>query len=158
MEDEGLDVWRTSSLSIDVRISSEQATTLFAVFSPSSDEDDRLLNLQANALPALLGPSLTKVLIPSISTHLDSPSVSTSFNLLHSNAAISNLTSTRFSSIDDTIHDSYHPYDGITMILQAMEAEFPGYAKMVSLGFSSEGREIWGLKGAARTSRWGRGS
>jgi hypothetical protein len=92
--------------------------------------------------------------LPRINTIIDSlpelqrttPSLFAPYNLLHSSAALSNLSSLRTATLDDSIHKSYHPYEGIGTILRQMEEEFPGFAKVVSFGNSSEGREILGIR------------
>lgn len=80
----------------------------------------------------------------------DNPTVATSYSRDLSAAAIANLSRTlEFGEtirLDDPIHDTYHPYDSIYEILTKFEDAFPGWVKVVSIGQSSEGREIWGVK------------
>ncbi|KAK4048194.1 hypothetical protein OIV83_004899 [Microbotryomycetes sp. JL201] len=62
-------------------------------------------------------------------------------------AAIANMRlRSRLQSIDDSIHDHYHPYTAINQIIREMAEQFPAFAKVVLIGHSSEGREILGLK------------
>ncbi|KAM0789382.1 hypothetical protein ACM66B_000211 [Microbotryomycetes sp. NB124-2] len=85
----------------------------------------------------------------SVDAHLRSqPGLTSSpHSLARSAAAVDNFRSrTSSRSLDDSIHDHYHPYTAINQILREMEQQYPAFAKVVSLGHSSEGREILGLK------------
>lgn len=126
MEEHEVDVWSTKPAHITARLSQQQ--------------QDQLAG-------SVLVPSAVEVLLPSIQDHLDSPTLIPSFSLLHSEAAVANLSTTRLAQLDDSIHDSYHSLDAINQILRSFEQEFEGYAKVISVGFSAEGREILGLKG-----------
>lgn len=133
MDEHEIDVWSTKPSDITARFSKQQ-------------QDD----LEASPV----APLAVEVLLPSIQQHLDSPTLKPSFNALHSEAAIGNLSMTRLAQLDDPIHDSYHSLENLNQLLRSFEEQFPGYAKVVSVGFSSEGREIWGLKGQFGARFW----
>lgn len=131
LDDNEFDVWSTTPQHTTLRLSPSQHEQLAS--SPVS-------------------PSGLDILLPSISDHLGSTTLTTPFNLQHSEAAVVNLSRTRLRALDDPIHDSYHPLDALNQILRRFEEEFPGYARVVQVGQSAEGKEILGIKGASRAS------
>lgn len=126
MEEHEVDVWSTTRRDVTARMSAEQVNLRHRVSGATAE-----------------------VLLPSIQQHLDSYTLNTAFNQLHSTAAVANLSTSRLAAgLHSPIHDSYHSLDSIHQILRSFEEEFPNYAKLVSVGYSAEGKEIWGLKGA----------
>ncbi|BGP49038.1 hypothetical protein JCM10450v2_004917 [Rhodotorula kratochvilovae] len=83
-----------------------------------------------------------------LADYLSSSSLSTPYARAFSAAAVSNFSSpsAAYNSLDDSIHETYHPYEGIHDILVSLEQTYPDWVKVISLGQSSEGREIWGVK------------
>ncbi|BGP08896.1 hypothetical protein JCM10049v2_004747 [Rhodotorula toruloides] len=78
--------------------------------------------------------------------------LSTSLPKLHSAAILRNLSSSSLRTLDDPMHDAYHPYDNIHEILVKLEETYPDWLRVVSVGKSSEGRDIWGVKVSNMTS------
>jgi extracellular matrix protein 14 len=72
--------------------------------------------------------------------------LSTSLSKLQSAAILRNLSTSNLHSLEDPIHDAYHPYDDIHDILVRLEGAYPEWLRVVSIGKSSEGRDIWGVK------------
>ncbi|KAI5480217.1 extracellular matrix protein 14 [Pseudohyphozyma bogoriensis] len=141
LEDE--DVWRVAkkSRSVDVRIVGDQAAAAVLVGGGAAgatrEEDEPLL----------------KTLIPDLGELLDAtPSLDGSLNSLHSLAAVRNFTALptadrrSHSALDDPIHGSYHNYDELVTIMRSFADDFEGFARMVELGKTEEGRTLWGLK------------
>ncbi|ORY87504.1 hypothetical protein BCR35DRAFT_277408 [Leucosporidium creatinivorum] len=125
LDDNNFDVWSTTPQHTTLRLSPSQHEQL------SSSH---------------LSPSALDVLLPSIADHLDSTTLTPTFNLQHSEAAVANLSSTRLQALDDPIHDSYHSLDALYQILRRFEEEFSDYAHIVKVGESAEGKDILGLK------------
>ena len=132
-----LDVWHRTPTSFELRVSPLSEGLISSLLAASTSS-------LAHSEPLLLQ---IRIIIPSVSALLaSSPFLSTSYNLQHSHQAFSNLSSTRYTTLRDPIHSSYHPYDSIVTFLRQLAADFPDYAQIVSLGPSSEGREIIGLQ------------
>lgn len=78
------------------------------------------------------------------------PTLSTLYSQTLSAASIANLTERVHAdepvSLDDPIHNTYHPYDSIHAILTEFQRAFPGWVEVTTLGQSSQGREIWAAK------------
>ncbi|SCV69793.1 BQ2448_1187 [Microbotryum intermedium] len=140
------DVWKATPSTIEV--------VLPAWTDPTVSFESWLLDLSATS---------SSILIPSLSHLLEtSPNLGSTYNRILSTAALANGTSSSSSSetpttqsggsrqrrvLDaSTIHNSYHPIEAIENILRSFEHDFPGFAKVVVIGASSEGRTIWGLK------------
>lgn len=51
------------------------------------------------------------------------------------------------NTIWDPIHNSYHPLSSIVAVLNLFVGEFPDFAELITIGTSSEGRDILGLRG-----------
>ncbi|BGP25403.1 extracellular matrix protein 14 [Rhodotorula toruloides] len=78
--------------------------------------------------------------------------LSTSLPKLHSAAILRNLSASSLRTLDVPMHDAYHPYENIHEILVQLEEAYPDWLRMVSIGKSSEGRDIWGIKVSNMTS------
>ncbi|GAA5988122.1 hypothetical protein JCM10908_002071 [Rhodotorula pacifica] len=106
-------------------------------------------SLEAAAAAAEQG-AVSGTAVPVQELFAQNPTLSTSYSRALSAASVANLTQTPHSasaiSLDDPIHDTYHPYDSIHAILIKFQEAFPGWVKVFSLGQSSEGREIWAVK------------
>jgi len=93
-----------------------------------------------------------------LAAHLSTLDGSTSYARALSAAAIANLTASSSSSaspldtVGGAIHDTYHPYDGLHDILVSLERAYPDWVRVVTVGKSSEGRDIWGVKVTNHTS------
>lgn len=83
------------------------------------------------------------------------PTLSTSYSRTLSAASVANLTSRVLPArpgdagpinLDDPIHDTYHPYEQIHTILNRFQDAFPGWVEVITLGQSSQGRDIWAVK------------
>lgn len=132
-----LDVWHQTPTSLLLRVSPLSEGIISSLLDVTS----------SNLAPAEPHQPQIRTIIPSVSSLLaSSPSLSTSYSLQLSTAALSNLSSTRHTTLRDPIHSTYHPYDSIVKLLRQFAADFPGYSEVVSLGVSSEGREILGLR------------
>ncbi|GAA6057853.1 hypothetical protein JCM3770_002720 [Rhodotorula araucariae] len=83
-----------------------------------------------------------------LADYLASPTLSTPYARTFSAAAIANfsLSSSAHDAPGNSIHETYHPYEGIHDILVSFERTYPDWVKVISLGRSSEGRDIWGVK------------
>jgi extracellular matrix protein 14 len=86
--------------------------------------------------------------VSSLSSHLSSPLITSSYSRALSAATLVNFTSSSspLAPSDDPMHATYHPYDGIYQILQDFERAYPEWVSVFSIGQSSEGREIWAVK------------
>ncbi|SGY13991.1 BQ5605_C010g06019 [Microbotryum silenes-dioicae] len=140
------DVWKATPSTIDV---------LLPMWT------DRSVSVPFESWLLDLGATSSSIIIPSLSHLLrTSPTLGSSYNRMLSSAALANWTSSSEASATQsgasqqrraldasTIHDSYHPLEAIENILRSFEQDFPGFAKVVVIGASSEGRTIWGLKG-----------
>ena len=120
LEAHGIDVWQRSARSLHLAAPPSTLTSILP-FSP----------------PALVAP---------VASLLAQPTIQASYNLAHSNAVVRNITADRSAVRGDEMHQSFHPYDNLVQIMQALVDEFPGYAEMVQVAESSEGRPVWGLK------------
>ncbi|GAA5868702.1 hypothetical protein JCM3774_003630 [Rhodotorula dairenensis] len=78
------------------------------------------------------------------------PTLSTLYSQTLSAASVANLTATVQVGdpirLDDPIHETYHPYDSIHTIVSEFERAFPDWVEVITLGQSSQGREIWAVK------------
>ncbi|KWU41341.1 peptidase M14, carboxypeptidase A, partial [Rhodotorula sp. JG-1b] len=50
-------------------------------------------------------------------------------------------------------HNTYHPYEQIHTILSRFEDAFPGWVEVITLGQSSQGRDIWAVKVSKPSSK-----
>ncbi|GAA5924302.1 hypothetical protein JCM3775_005650 [Rhodotorula graminis] len=88
-----------------------------------------------------------------LAAHLSTLDGSTSYARALSAAAIANLSSSSpLDTVGGGIHDTYHPYDGLHAILVSLERAYPDWVRVISVGKSSEGRDIWGVKVTNHTS------
>ncbi|GAA5848191.1 hypothetical protein JCM9279_000975 [Rhodotorula babjevae] len=87
-----------------------------------------------------------------LADHLSTLDGSTSYARALSAAAIANLTASSspptspLDTVGGAIHDTYHPYGGLHDILVSLERAYPDWVRVISVGKSSEGRDIWGVK------------
>ncbi|GAA5867042.1 hypothetical protein JCM8547_008420 [Rhodosporidiobolus lusitaniae] len=83
----------------------------------------------------------------SLDDRLSSPTFLPSFSRSLSAATLANLSRSSLPpTLDDPVHNTYHPYDGIHDLLLSFEKSYPDFVKVFSLGQSSEGRDIWAVK------------
>ncbi|GAA5890508.1 hypothetical protein JCM8208_004896 [Rhodotorula glutinis] len=109
---------------------------------------DRLVELGMNR-PLAAGNHLP------LAAHLASVDGSTSYARALSAAAVANLSLSSTSplgTVAGAIHDTYHPYDNLHDILVSLERAYPDWVRVISVGKSSEGRDIWGVKVTNHTS------
>lgn len=105
---------------------------------------------------ALAGAS-SGTAVPVQELFAQNPTLSTAYSQTLSAASVANLTSRVLHTarseedggpigLDDPIHDTYHPYEQIHTILNRFQDAFPGWVEVITLGKSSEGRDIWAVK------------
>jgi hypothetical protein len=101
--------------------------------------------------------SSSRTAVPVQELFAQNPTLSTAYSQTLSAASVANLTSRVLHTarseddggpigLDDPIHDTYHPYEQIHTILNRFQDAFPGWVEVVTLGKSSEGRDIWAVK------------
>ncbi|KAM0748716.1 hypothetical protein T439DRAFT_382494 [Meredithblackwellia eburnea MCA 4105] len=133
LQEEGHDIWARKSTQITLPLEESFLTS-------------SALSLELAQQPTSIKP------LSSIEDLLAEPTVATDYSRQYSHSLLQNITHPdssirRAALLGDEIHQSFHPYDeGLVPILQALADEFPTYAQLVSVGNSSEGRPVWGLK------------
>lgn len=105
---------------------------------------------------ALAGGAVSGTAVPVQELFARNPTLSTSYSQTLSAASVANLTSRVLHTgdgdgggpinLDDPIHDTYHPYEQIHTILSRFQDAFPGWVEVITLGQSSQGRDIWAVK------------
>ena len=100
--------------------------------------------------------SSSRTAVPVQELFAQNPTLSTAYSQTLSAASVANLTRRVLHNtagqddgpigLDDPIHDTYHPYEQIHTILNRFQDAFPGWVEVVTLGKSSEGRDIWAVK------------
>ncbi|GAA6005578.1 putative metallocarboxypeptidase [Rhodotorula paludigena] len=148
LEQGNADVWfagkrNSSSFELVARIQDEDCA---ALHSCNVDEIARALGELGVAAPS----STRQVSSSHLAQRLASASHSTEHARALSLATVANLTSSSRGSrsldaTNDPIHDTYHPYDSVLEILRSLEEAYPDYVQVLSIGQSSEGRDIWGV-------------
>jgi len=102
-------------------------------------------NSLSSSLPTSFDHSV-ETLIPSISSFLAQPSQHPSHLTSLSTNSLANLSQT-IDSLDSTIHDTYHPYEGLQEISETFERRWGSdWIKRESLGQTFEGRRIEVIK------------
>lgn len=146
-DDDDLDVWFAGRRStVGARDPHWEAVVRF--------DDDLAQDDSVSRLVARVEPDAAQGLPPSaLADHLSSPSGSTSYARALSAAVLANLSAAPLETLSTgAIHDTYHPYDGIRDILASLEEAHPEWVKVVSLGKSSQGRDIWAVKVTNQTA------
>lgn len=144
--DQGVDVWLAKPLEITLRLKS--------VPGRSGEIEMGRYDSTSDVVARQLGAVGYETVLDSVQEYVETTLPTVEQARVESDAAAARMPPTRIvgtlqraTSVPDSIHDAYHPYDTLNEIMQSLADEFPGYARVVSLGQSAEGREIRGLKG-----------
>ena len=143
-----------SSLHLALQEHSKLDTDIwYTGFNDSSNQWELIL-VQTPPLPlttSLSSSPLTNIphetLIPSISSHLAQPTQDPEYLSQFSFNSRRNFSNEFLDSLDSSIHDTYHPFQGLQEILGTIEGRWGSdWVKRESLGQSYEGRRIEVIK------------